>query len=140
MPDFKYENEKYALVKAALSAREKSYSPYSSFAVGAALLTDGNEIFTGANIESASYTPTICAERVAITSAVAKGYKKGDFKEINIMLPFGKIGTPCFACRQVILEFFDENDIVRCYSTSGEYKEYTVKELCPYPFGVEDLK
>ena len=104
------ENEKYALVKVALSAREKSYSPYSSFAVGAALLTDGNEIFTGANIESASYTPTICAERVAFFSAVHQG--KRNFRAIAIV--GGRSGfdvtdftAPCGVCRQVMAEFAD---------------------------------
>lgn len=117
---------------------KNSYAPYSNFPVSAiVVMKDGCE-FIGVNVENANGT-SICAERNAIANAIAAGYKKNDFKEINIMVSNGRIGTPCFACRQVILEFFDKNDIVRCFSTTGDYKEYKVEELCPYPFGSDDL-
>lgn len=135
------ENEKYALVKAALSAREKSYSPYSSFAVGAALLTDGNEIFTGANIESASYTPTICAERVAFFSAVHQG--KRNFRAIAIV--GGRSGfdvtdftAPCGVCRQVMAEFADADFEIILYN-GKDIKSYTLAELFPESFGKSNL-
>ena len=122
-----------------LNLHKNSYSPYYKFPVSCIVVTkDGNE-FCGVNVENANGT-SICAERNAIASAVANGYTKGDFKEINIMVSSNKIGTPCFACRQVIIEFFNKEDIVRCYNVEGEYKEYTVNELCPYPFDEEDLK
>lgn len=123
-----------------LELHKNSYVPVSNFPVSCiCVMKDGVEI-PGVNVENASYGATICAERVAITGAIARGYKKGDFKEINVMISSGRIGTPCFACRQVISEMFDENDIVRCFATTGEYKEYTVGELCPYPFTKDDLK
>lgn len=127
------------MVEKLLELHKNSYTPTYKFPVSAIVISKDGREFVGVNVENANGT-SICAERVAITSAVAHGLKRGDFKEINIMVSNGKIGTPCFACRQVILEFFEENDIVRCYSTNGEYKEYTVKELCPYPFGIEDIK
>ncbi len=121
-----------------LELHKNAYSPYFHFPVSAIVVTSDLKEFSGVNVENANGT-SICAERNAIASAVASGYKRGDFKEINIMVSSEKIGTPCFACRQVILEFFSKEAIVRCYSTTGEYKEYTVEELCPYPFGSDDL-
>ena len=116
-----------------------SYSPYSNFKVSAiAVMKDGCE-FSGVNVENASYGATICAERSAILSAVSAGYKKGDFKELFLMVSSEKIGTPCFMCRQVISELFDKNAIIHCCSTTGEVVNYTVEELCPYPFGEDDL-
>ncbi len=122
-----------------LKLQKNSYAPYSNFFVAAIVVLKDGKSFSGVNVENANGT-SICAERNAIATAIAHGYKRGDFKELNIMVSNGRIGTPCFACRQVILEFFDLKDIVRCYATSGEYKEYTVEELCPYPFGGDDLK
>ncbi len=126
------------MVEELLKLHNNSYSPYFHFPVSAiVVMKDGNK-FNGVNVENANGT-SICAERNAISSAVAAGYKKGDFKEINIMVSSGKVGTPCFACRQVILEFFNKEDKVNCYSTVGDVKTYTVEELCPYPFSEEDL-
>lgn len=118
---------------------ENSYSPYSNYAVSAVLVTKDNKEFYGVNVEDATTRAGTCAERNAIFNAITNGYKKHDFKEINIMVSSGKIGMPCFVCRQMMVEMFDLDTIVRCYATTGEYKEFTVKELCPYPFGSEDL-
>lgn len=116
---------------------ENAYSPYYNFPVACiALMKDGKE-FYGVNVENANGT-SICAERNAIASAVANGYKKGDFDKLYIMLSKG-IGTPCFACRQVILEFMENKDQVIAISKNGEEKTYTVEELCPYPFSEENL-
>lgn len=90
-----------ALVAAALAARERSYSPYSKFAVGAALLTSTGEIFTGCNVENCSYGLTICAERTAACAAVAAGRR--EFTALALALSGG--GTPCGACRQFLAEF-----------------------------------
>lgn len=90
-----------ALVAAALAARERSYSPYSKFAVGAALLTSTGEIFTGCNVENCSYGLTICAERTAACTAVAAGRR--EFTALALALSGG--GTPCGACRQFLAEF-----------------------------------
>ncbi len=123
-----------------LQLHKNSYSPYSNYAVSAVLVMDDGREFCGVNVENASYGAGICAERSAIVSAVSAGYKKGQFKELNIMVSSGDIGMPCFICRQVITEFFDKAAIIRCFATDGRYAEHTVEELCPYPFGSEDLK
>ncbi len=122
-----------------LNLHKNSYSPYYKFPVSAIIKLKNGKEYAGVNVENANGT-SICAERNAIANAICDGAKKGDFSEINIMISGGKIGTPCFACRQVILEFFDKDDVVRCFNTNGDYKEYTVSELCPYPFDEGDLK
>lgn len=119
---------------------KNSYSPYSNFAVSAiAVMKDGKE-FNGTNVENASYGAGICAERSAILSAISNGYKKYDFKELNIMVSSGNISMPCFQCRQVISELFDKDVKINCYSINGEVEVHSVSELCPYPFSEEDLK
>lgn len=123
-----------------LELHKNSYAPYSDFHVSAIVVMNDGVEFRGVNVENASFGATICAERSAIVSAISAGYKKGDFKELNVMVSSGEIGMPCFICRQVISEFFDKDATVRCFATTGEYKEYTVEEICPFPFGSEDLK
>lgn len=123
-----------------LELHKNSYAPYSDFHVSAIVVVKDGVEFRGVNVENASFGATICAERSAIVSAISAGYKKGDFKELNVMVSSGEIGMPCFVCRQVISEFFDKDATVKCFATTGEYKEYTVEEICPYPFGSEDLK
>lgn len=123
-----------------LELQKNSYAPYSDFHVSAIVVAKDGVEFSGVNVENASFGATICAERSAIVSAISAGYKKGDFKELNVMVSSGEIGMPCFVCRQVISEFFDKDATVRCFATTGEYKEYTVEEICPFPFGSEDLK
>ena len=123
-----------------LSLLNNSYAPISHFPVSACVITKDGNMFYGVNVEDASTRAGTCAERNAIFQAITAGYKKGDFKEVNVMVSSGKLGTPCFVCRQMISEMFEEDAVVRCYATSGEYKEYTVKELCPYPFGEDDLR
>lgn len=123
-----------------LELQKNSYAPYSNFHVSAIVVVKDGVEFSGVNVENASFGASICAERSAIVSAISAGYKKGDFKELNVMVSSGEVGMPCFICRQVISEFFDKDATVRCFATTGEYKEYTVEEICPYPFGSEDLK
>ncbi len=119
---------------------ENSYVPISHFPVSSCIvMKDGKKIF-GVNVEDASTRAGVCAERNAIYRAITEGYHKGDFKEVHVMVSSGRIGTPCFVCRQMISELFDKEALVRCYGTNGEYKDYTVEELCPYPFGEDDLK
>lgn len=116
-----------------------AYSPYYNFKVGCiVVMKDGSE-FVGVNVENANGT-SICAERNAISNAIANGYKKGDFSKLYIYFENGKHGTPCFACRQVILEFFDKDDLVISIDKNGNEQKYTVNELCPYSFSEEDLK
>lgn len=115
-----------------------AYSPYYKFRVAAIVVTKDNKAFRGVNVENANGT-SICAERNAIASAVSYGYRKGDFKEIYMMFDQNKLGTPCFACRQVLLEFFDKDTKIICMNDKEE-KTYTLEELCPFPFGSDDLK
>ena len=117
-----------------------AYAKYSNYPVSSIVVMKDGKAFGGVNVEDASTRAGSCAERSAIFNAITHGYTKGDFKEINVMVSSGEIGTPCFVCRQLINEFFDRDSIVRCYATTGEYKEFSVKELCPHPFDESDLK
>ena len=118
---------------------KNSYSPYSHFPVSAIVVMKDGKTFSGVNIENASYGATICAERSAICAAVSAGYQKGEFLELHVMVGSGKIGTPCFLCRQVISELFSPTASIYCYSTGGEVQEFKVEDLCVAPFGSEDL-
>lgn len=129
------------LTERALEAREKSYSPYSGFAVGAALLTSDGQVYTGANIECASFTPTVCAERVAFFGAVHAGARR--FSAIAIV--GGKAGeaidsfcAPCGVCRQVMAEFCSADFTVILFDGT-QYKTYTLGELLPESFGPGNL-
>lgn len=126
---------KNILFKKALEAKEMAYVPYSGFKVGAALLTKQGNIYTGCNIESASYSPTNCAERTAIFKAVSEGEK--NFEAIAITGD-SEYTYPCGVCRQVIREFAKDLKIY-IVKNENEYREYTLKELLPHSFGPEDL-
>ncbi len=127
------------LVEIAAKAMENSYSPYSSFPVGAALLMTDGTVFIGTNVENASYGATICAERSAIVSAVASGYKAKDFVKIAVISKMNNITPPCAVCRQVLVEFFKPNAEVIMASYNQDYKIATVSELVPYSFTDEEL-
>ena len=116
-----------------------AYAPITNFKVAAIVVTKDNKEFYGVNVEDASLRAGTCAERNAIYNAITNGYKKGDFKEIHLMFSSKEIGTPCFVCRQLISELFDKESKIYSYS-DNEIKEYTVNELCPYPFGEGDIK
>lgn len=119
---------------------ENSYSPYSHFRVAAIVVMKDGKEFVGVNTENASYGAAICAERCAVTSAIANGYKKHDFEKLYVMCDNEKIGMPCFICRQVISELFEKDKLVVAMNPKGEELVYKVEELCPYPFSEEDLK
>ena len=119
---------------------KNSYSPYSGFRVAAICLMKDGKTFGGVNVENASYGATICAERVAITSAIASGYKKGDFNKLYVMCDTDKVASSCFMCRQVINEFYGKEDEIILYSNDGDKETYLVKDLCPFPFGSSSLK
>lgn len=120
------------LVKIALDARERAYTPYSGFRVGAALLTDTGKVYTGVNIENISYGATNCAERTAIFKAVSEGEKK--FTIIAIASDSNEFTFPCGICRQVIKEFTGKDTRILCSNNAGEYTELTMKDLLPYAF------
>ena len=128
------------MIEKLLELHKNSYAPISHFPVSAAVIMKDGNVFYGVNVEDASTRAGTCAERTAIYTSITEGYKKGDFKELYVMISSGEIGTPCFVCRQMISELFDKDAIVHCCSTKGEIKDYTVEELCPYPFGEDDLK
>lgn len=132
------------LIKKANKARESAYAPYSSFTVGAALLTAGGKLYTGCNIENAAFSPTLCAER----TAAAKAVSDGELHFTALAVSGGPAGaailplcTPCGVCRQFIREFCvpSEMRILVSYGDDN-YKVYTLDELLPYSFGPETLK
>jgi len=123
------------LIKKALEAKKMAYVPYSNFHVGAALLANDGTIITGCNIESASYTPTICAERTAISKAVSEGYK--EFVAICVVGDNPKT-FPCGVCRQTLREFSKDLDVIIA-NDENDYDIYTLNELLPHSFGPEDL-
>lgn len=125
------------LINAARQAREKAYAPYSNFAVGAALLDDEGEIYTGCNVENVSYGLTNCAERTAIFKSVSEGKTK--FKAIAIYADTETYCTPCGACRQVIAEFGQDIVVIQA-NRHGEYIIKTINELLPGGFTPEMLK
>lgn len=127
------------MVEELLKLHENSYVPISNFCVSACVITTDNRKFYGVNVEDASTRAGTCAERAAIFNAITNGVKKGEFKELHVMTSSNTISTPCFVCRQMISELFNKDSLVRCYNTNGSYKDYKVSELCPYPFGEEDL-
>ncbi|WP_409228581.1 cytidine deaminase [Gudongella sp. SC589] len=128
--------DKKELIRRALKAKKNAYVPYSGFHVGAAILTEDNEVYDGCNIEIASYSPTICAERTAIFKAVSEGHLK--VKAIAIVGDANHT-YPCGVCRQVIREFGKDATVIIANSEE-DYREYDLDELLPHSFGPEDLK
>lgn len=122
------------LISAAADARGRAYAPYSHFAVGAALLASDGQVYTGCNVENASYGLTICAERNAIAHAVAAGQRA--FTAIAVVTENGV--TPCGACRQVLAEF-NPQLLVILADIAGNQRRYRLSELLPAAFGPADL-
>ena len=126
------------LIETAIEQLKYSYTPYSGFKVGAALLAKNGTVYTGCNIENAAYTPTNCAERTAFFKAVSEGVKEFD----AICIVGGKNGVlteyapPCGVCRQVMMEFCEPEQFKIILAISREeYRIYTLKELLPEGFG-----
>ena len=128
------------LMQLAVQARKASYSPYSNFKVGAALLTKSGKTYLGCNIENAAYTPTNCAERTAMFKAVSEGER--EFAAIAIVGGSGEepaeFCAPCGVCRQVLAEFCDKEFRI-LLGTPDNFKAYTLAELLPFSFGKSDL-
>lgn len=123
-----------------MEARESAYAPYSKYKVGSAVLTDQDEIFTGCNVENASYGLCICAERNAIFQAVAHGQRNTENKIAlqAVAVVTQDIGSPCGACRQVIQEFMPKNGdvVILLADTQGNVKEFLQSELLAHPFSL----
>ena len=136
------ENRREELIRAALAARGFAYAPYSGFRVGAALLTKEGRIFTGCNVENASYGAANCAERTAFFKAVSEGERR--FDAIAIAGGKGEMpedyAYPCGICRQVMQEFCEADFIILTVKNEQDYKEYSLKELLPHGFGGDRLK
>lgn len=136
----KANNEKEELIKQALAARNYAYAPYSHYGVGAALLTAEGVVYTGCNIENASYGATNCAERTAFFKAVSEGVK--EFAAIAIVGgPMGEepinYAAPCGICRQVMQELCNGDFRIILAKNTQEYREFTLAELLPFAFSLE---
>ena len=124
------------LIEKAFEGMEKSYAPYSGFHVGAALLGKSGKVYTGCNIESCAYTPTICAERTALVKAVSEGERA--FQALAIVSSVGADGgytSPCGVCRQMLVEFCGEGMPVILAKSKEDYQVVSLGELLPMGFG-----
>ena len=124
-------NKYKKLISYSISAVKYSYSPYSKFKVGCALLTSNNKIFTGSNVENASYSLTICAERAAAVKAISEGNSK--FQAVAIATNKKKIAFPCGACLQFLTEFSDNLTVILVKSET-DYEIFKLKDLLPKIF------
>lgn len=127
------------LVQAAKTAMARAYAPYSRYQVGAAVLADNGKVYSGCNVENASYGGTVCAERVAIWKAVSEGAKA--IREIVIMTRSSPPAAPCGFCRQVMNEFTPDASsmLVHFGNPKGEFKTQTLDDLLPESFGPRNL-
>lgn len=126
----------------AIKAMENAYVPYSGYRVGAALLTKSGKVYTGCNIENASYSPTVCAERTAIFKAVSEGEREF----LKIAVAGGKNGEitgefpPCGVCRQVMAEFCGEYFEILVVNSENSFTEYTFSDILPFSFNPKHVK
>lgn len=128
------EEQRTALIEAALAIRDRAYVPYSHYPVGAALLMEDGTIVTGVNVENSSYGLTICAERTAVTKAITAGYRK----ILAVAVATDNAGSPCGACRQVLTEFAGDVPVYLVDAT-GNGRDTTLHTLLPDHFGPEHL-
>ena len=122
---------KQELCQKAVEMQNFAYVPYSHFPVGAALECSDGTVFTGCNVENAAYGSTICAERTAIVKAVSEGHR--DFVRIAIAGNSEDFCVPCGSCRQVMMEFAPEMEVI-CLNAAGESRSFALRELLPYGF------
>ena len=128
------------LIAKAVEARKLSYSPYSHFAVGAALLCKDGKVFVGTNIENSSYPLCMCAERNALYNAKMHGVKKEDMVAMALSADTDEPCSPCGACRQVISELFPSDAPIYMSNLKGAVQETNIKELLPFAFSEDALK
>ena len=132
--------DKLELINKAKEARELSYSPYSHFKVGAALLTKSGKVYFGTNVENSSYPLCMCAERNALYNAMMDGLKKDDFVALALIADSPDPVSPCGACRQVISELFPKEAKIYMANMKGDVQETTIAELLPFAFNEDALK
>jgi len=125
------------LIRAAADVRERAYAPYSNFKVGAAVETEGGDIYTGCNVESASYGLTVCAERVAIWKGISRGETK--FCRIAVVVDTDELTPPCGVCRQIIWEFCGDVPVILA-NLHGRSETVKMSELLPRAFDSKFLK
>lgn len=123
------------LVRLASEAKERAYSPYSGYQVGAALVAEDGTVFTGCNIENIAYPSGICAERVAFSKAVSEGHRK--FKALAVAGSTEEMAYPCGMCRQFISEFANPELTILCANKDGEFEQYEFSELLPKSFNAK---
>ena len=130
------------LVVAAFAAMEKAYAPYSGYTVGAALLSKSGKVYTGCNVESASYSPTNCAERTAFFKAISEGER--EFEKIAVVGGKNCNGTelfmPCGVCRQVMAEFCRQDFEIIVAKSTDEFYSFTLEQLLPHGFSPKNIK
>ena len=129
--------EEKALIEQAMEMLEQSYAPYSRFPVGAALECEDGTVYTGCNIENASYGLTICAERTAVFKAVSEGHRR--FRRIAIASRSENFCRPCGACRQVLYEFSPHMEVI-CLNRAGEADHLELCTLLPFGFGTDSME
>ena len=125
------------LIEETIKNKKNSYSPYSNFRVSALVKTKNGKIFKGVNIENAAYSPTICAERSALASAISNGEREISYIIIN---GDSKDTFPCGVCRQFIREFADSDTKIVIANSADDYKIYTIEDLLPHSFSKKDLE
>ena len=127
------------LVEMAIKGREKAYTPYSKFKVGASILLKNGEYILGCNVENASYGLCNCAERTALFKMISEGYNKDDVEAMMIIGDTKDPISPCGACRQVMSELLNPNTPIVLANMKGDFKEFLNKDLLPYQFDDSDL-
>jgi cytidine deaminase len=128
--------DREVLIAAARAAREHAHAPFSRFKVGAAVQTKSGQVFTGCNIENASYGLTLCAERVAIFKAISEGER--GFEAVTVVTDTDKLTPPCGACRQIIWEFCGDAEVTLA-NLAGRVEAYRMSALLPKPFDASNL-
>jgi cytidine deaminase len=125
-----------ALLEAALRARQNAHAPFSKFQVGAAIEAEDGRIFTGCNIENATYGLTVCAERVAVFKAISEGARK--FRRVAVAADTQVLTPPCGACRQILWEFCGDVELA-LVNLEGKIETFRLKDLFPRPFDASYL-
>lgn len=125
------------LIQRALEIKKRAYAPYSNFHVACVVMTKSGKVFEGVNIENAAYSPTLCAERNALSSAITEGEK--EFSYI-VVTGDSDYTYPCGVCRQFIREFADDKTRIIVAKDEDSYKTYTIEDLLPYSFSKKDLE
>lgn len=119
------------LLEAALGAREHAHAQFSHFKVGAALEDDAGRVYTGCNVENATYGLTVCAERVAVLKAISEGARR--FTRVAVAADTGTLTPPCGACRQILWEFCGDIEVI-LFNLEGKTESFRLKDLFPRPF------